>query len=210
MFIRNCLTKLDEITVLYPNTTVEIALNTMQELQLASLPVINENKQLVGIISKENIMEYLYKQRENITFSEFKKEEIKEAIRTMPTLSLDDTFEATLPIIVRNPFVPIIDTEQKLIGIIKRKSVTEALESAFGVGVKGVRILIGTTEGEGLLNKILEETHKYNINVIAAVSFDSGEFTRRIMLKVKNTEHTYELINHLEKIGFRILSINEE
>jgi len=210
MFIRNCISDIRDLVTLKNTDSIGNALKIMEDNNLKSVPVIDENGRFEGILSKEGLFE-LFERGFNGTYEDLRKEVITEAISRIQPLSLDSKFEETLPIIVRYPFVPIIDEKQILLGIVKRKEITGALESSFGVGVSGIRILIGTAEMEGRLEKILEITHGLHLNVVTAIAFDAQDkFNRRVLLKIEHTEDKGELVERLVKNGFKILTIHED
>lgn len=209
MFIRNCITYVTDLVTLKNNCTVEDAIKILQEKCLKSIPVVDEKGVFLGILSKEGLFE-LFESGNFKTFDELKNVTIAKAIAKIETLNLDNFFEETLSIIVRYPFVPIVDEKGHLLGIVKRKDITHTLETSFGLKVPGIRILIGVPEMEGRLEKILKYAHNYHINIITALAFDAGErFNRRILLKISFTEQKDKFLKDLEKHGLKVLKIDE-
>lgn len=211
MFIRNCINETRDLVTLSNKTTIDNALEIMKKNNLKSVPVIDDKGLFIGIFSKEALFE-VFEDGFTGTCSDLKKESIESAINyNIKPLFIDSKFEDLLPIIVRFPFVPIVDEERQLLGIVKRKEITRALESSFGVGVPGIRILIGTAEMEGRLEKILEITHQLHLNVITAMAFDAEDrFNRRVLLKIQRTDMLNELTERLEKNGFKILTVHND
>lgn len=210
MFIRNCITDIKDLVTLKQDDKIGSALEALNKNNLKSVPVIDDAQKFVGILSKESLFE-LFEKGFSGTFEDLKKESISEVVSRINSLTLDSRFEETLPIIVRFPFVPVVDENQQLLGIVKRKEITDALESSFGVGVSGIRILIGTAEMEGRLEKILEITHGLHLNVITAVAFDAKDkFNRRVLLKIERTDEKEELLERLNRHGFKILTVHED
>ena len=210
MFIRNCITNVADLVTIHESESIGNALDLFNKNRLKSAPVIKENGSYAGILSKEKLFE-LMELNVAKSFEDLKKLPVSEATDIINPLNLDSRFEETFPIIVRYPFVPIIDENNQFLGIVKRKEITQALESSFGVDVAGLRLLIGTAELEGRLEKILEITHQLHLNVITAVAFDAGDrFNRRVLLKVKHNNQKEELIHRLQKHGFSILTVHED
>ncbi len=189
--------------------SIGYTLRVLKENELKSAPVLNSEGKFIGIISKETLFEKVEK-NPNMSFVIYKENRVTDVVVPIQTLQIDSRFEETLPLIIRYPFVPIVDEKQMFIGIVKRKSITQTLEAAFGVGVLGLRLLIGTPELEGRLERILDIAHQLHLNVITAMAFDAGEtLTRRILLKVEPTDQKNELIRRLERNGFKVLTIHE-
>lgn len=210
MFIRNCISNIRDLVTLQKDDTIGYALKVMEAHKLKSVPVINNNGKFEGILSKEGLFE-IFEKGFNGTFEDLQNKTITDTILRIQPLYLDSRFEETLPIIVRYPFVPIVNDQNSLLGIVKRKEITKALESSFGVGAEGIRILIGTAEMEGRLEKILEIAHGLHLNIITALAFDAKDkFNRRVLIKVNHTDKKEEFIDRLEKNGFKILTVHED
>lgn len=210
MFIRNCITYTQDLVTLKSNDTIENTIEILQKNNLKSIPVVEKNNKYLGILSKEILFEQL-EQNLSKSIEEFKKDTIENAVLYIEPLKLDSFFEETLSIIVRYPFVPIIDDTGILIGIVKRKNITNSLEISFGKGIPGIRLLIGTPELEGRLEKVLKIAHSYHINIITALVFDAGEkFNRRILLKIAFTNQKDNFLETIKENGFKLLNIYED
>lgn len=130
--------------------------------------------------------------------------------QNVSSLKLDDIFESTLPIIVRYPFVPIVENENKLMGIVKRGDIELALESMFALRVPGVRLLLASLEMPGEFERIIDTIYKHNHNLLAALSFDAGDrFARRVLIKMDYADDIQEIVNELEVKGFRVLDVRK-
>lgn len=208
MFIRNCLTKRSELTVLEPGEKIRDALAKMSSH--LSLPCIGENDQFLGLASKRTIFEaFQYAHSNGSTYESFCEEAIGTCLdTTVKTLSMDDSFEDTIDIIVRYPFVPIVEGD-KFVGIVKRSDVNHALSVAFATGVESHRLLIGTIEAEGAFHTLFSITHRLGVPVITAVPFDAEDhaLNRRIILKTAKTTKLKTLIDQLERAGFLVIEV---
>jgi predicted transcriptional regulator len=208
LFIRNCLTERKLLTVVRPEQTIQEALDAMQGH--LSLPCVTEDDDFVGMVSKRTIFEaFQAAHGEGVSYEEFLSQPIQGCVdRTVKTLDLDASFEDTIDIIIRHPFVPIVEGS-KLIGIVKRGDVNGALSVAFATNVDSHRLLLGMPEMEGVLQRLFTVTHKLEINVITAIPFDAGPhvLNRRLILKVSKTSNLDELVHQLEKAGFLIIDV---
>lgn len=210
MFIKNCLTPLEDLVVLRENTTIDAAMKTMKEHKLLSVPVVNGMNVFSGLLSKNNLFSLWENGEYKGDWEGFEKLTIDKAVQIIPTLKMDDVFENTFPIIVRFPFVPIVDEDNKFLGIVKRSNVSQSLQSAFGMNVPGIRILLGMVETDGQLDKIIDITRQMDIPIITSITFDAGDtYLRRVLLKVPISANKDKLINELDSHGFRILTVHE-
>jgi len=211
MFVKECLTPLSAISTVFPSDTISTALDLMKEKKLYSIPVMDHDGSFIGALSKRSLFELFEKGLFRGSFEEFIALPLAEGVdRSIPKLTLQHLFEDALPVIVRYPFVPIVDDHQKFIGILKRKDMELVLESAFGMGVKGTRMILTHYEGKGLLKEIMSVLSTHNANVISCVSFDSEHHGVRRILTKYAAEDSGDVIRHeLEQRGFVVTSISE-
>ncbi|GAE37227.1 hypothetical protein JCM9157_4495 [Halalkalibacter akibai JCM 9157] len=174
-----------------------------------SLPVVADGT-FLGILSKRSILSYYETQPDTLTLKELHQHNIgpcidKEAIEFVDLKK--SHFEDCLPIIVRYPFVPVVDGEE-FVGIIKRSIIEQTLESCFGVGVKGIRILLGVHDSVGTLLGIAKIINKYNVNIISDIGFEAdSNYLRRLLIKIEETPKLSKILHDLDKHGYRILEV---
>lgn len=211
MFIQECLTTVENLATVRPNDTITYALQIMKEKNLNSLPVVDHDGSFYGTVSKSSIFELLEEGKFVGDFSEFVAMPLTEGVdRQIPRLTIEHLYEDLLPVIVRYPFVPIVDDNGQFLGIIKRKDIELILESVFGIGVKGTRMVITHYEGKGIMKEIFTILGKHDLNVISCVSFDSEHHgVRRILMKYTSTDSAELIKNDLEKHGYVVTSVTE-
>lgn len=212
MFIKNCLTPIRELTLLKSGSLIGEALDRMKEVNVFSLPVVDQEGNFIGILSKQSMFDYLEKNADQLSFSEFRNKPINECIDESAKLFVDiekGHFEDLLPIIVRHPFVPIVEEGKQFIGIVKRSAIQRALESSFGLHVPGVRLMIAVDDTEGTLLGISQIIYKHDVNIIASVAFEAGDsFVRRIMMKLEKNEVMDKILRELDAHGYRVLEVS--
>ncbi|AKF95104.1 CBS domain-containing protein [Brevibacillus laterosporus] len=211
MFITDCLSPLHSLTVVKPTDTIAHALEEMKKGKLLSMPVINEDGTYFGTLSKRSLFERFEQDHADKTFTEFTQLPLADGVdQNLKPLTTEHLYEDALPIIVRYPFVPIVDENNRFLGIIKRKDMELVLESVFGMGVKGTRITLTRFEGKGVLREISSILTEHKSNVISCVSFDSKHSgVRRILVKFKTEDNLIDIIQELENHGFAVTSVHE-
>ncbi|MGD8189091.1 CBS domain-containing protein [Brevibacillus ginsengisoli] len=204
MFIQECLTPVENLTTVLPNETISHALNLMRQQNLYSLPVVDQSGSFYGSISKRSIFELLETGKFTGEFNEFIQMPLAEGVdKQIPRLTFEHIYEDLLPIIVRYPFVPIVDENNHFLGIIKRKDIELVLESVFGMTIKGTRMVITHYEGKGIMKEIMTLLADHQANVISCISFDSKHHgVRRILTKFKSEVPTDIIKEDLEKHGY--------
>ncbi|WP_232699224.1 CBS domain-containing protein [Brevibacillus daliensis] len=211
MFITDCLSPLSSLTVVKPSDSIAHALKQMSTYKLLSMPVVNEDGTYYGTLSKRSLFEMYEHKYTGLTFDDFTQLPLADGVDpNLLALTTEHLYEDALPIIVRYPFVPIVDENNKFLGIIKRKDMELVLESVFGMGVKGTRMLLTHFEGKGILREISSILTDHEANVISCVSFDSRHSgVRRILVKFKSTDNVEEIKQDFENHGFTVTSIHE-
>lgn len=210
MFIRNCLTKRSDLTVVHPEDRIGDVLQHMTGH--LSLPCVDSEDKFLGLVSKRTIFESFQTAHDNnVSYDDFCNQSVAPCIdNTVATLTSEDSFEDTIDIIVRYPFVPIVENN-KLVGIVKRGDVNQALAIAFATGVDSHRLVIGSIEVEGALHRLFTITHRLGIPVITAVPFDAGTnpLNRRLIVKVARTNKLQTLVDQLERGGFLVIEVKQ-
>lgn len=208
MFIRNCLTPRKDLKVVHPQETIQNVLSQME--QHLSLPCVAEDDQFIGLVSKRTIFDaFRAAHAAGQNWDAFITSPVDNCVdRSVVSLPLDAPFEATLEIIIRHPFVPIVESGV-LLGIVKRGDIQRALAVAFATDQQAHRLLLGMAEVEGALYRLFNITHRLGLNIVTAVPFDAGDHSlnRRLILKVSRTEHLATLVDQLEKAGFLVIEV---
>lgn len=207
LFIKNCLTPVHELTLVYETDSVEAALTKMGSN--LSLPCVDDAGNFAGIVSKRSIFESFEKGFPDINFTAFLEHPVAHSIvRDAHTLTVKDHFEDTIEIITRIPFVPIVQ-DGKLIGIVKRSDIQNALSVAFATRVDADRLLLGVPEVEGTFERMFNMTHRLGLSVVTCIPFDAGEnLNRRVILKVTKSDKLPQLVTQLERAGILVLEVN--
>lgn len=211
MFIQECLTPVEKLTTVLPNETIAHALNLMKQQNLNSLPVVDQDGSFYGSISKSSLFALLETGQFKGEFADFIQLPLSEGVeKQIPRLTFDHIYEDLLPVIVRYPFVPIVDEDNHFLGIIKRKDIELVLESAFGMKIKGTRMVITHYEGKGIMKEIMTLLANHQANVISCISFDSEHHgVRRILTKFKSEIPTDVIKEDLENHGYVVPYVRE-
>ncbi|MFC4076671.1 CBS domain-containing protein [Salinithrix halophila] len=210
LFIKQCLTPREEIATVTPETSIGELLKVLEKYGLDSIPVVDGKGLFIGITGYSYVMKSLLENDSLLTSLEEKA--VKDAYHAMDPISIDSDFEETLPVIVRYPFVPVVDEDGfTFLGIVKISNIEAALASTYGHDLPGVRFLLAVVlDAPHELEHIVEAVKDFDVNIISLVTFDAGDSAaRRIMLKVSPTEHVPAIHENLETRGFRVLNVSK-
>lgn len=193
------------ITVL-ESTTVGEALETLKRQKVRHLPVVDFSQTLLGIVSESDLVKVFPIGKDLSTFeiNLLSRTAVSKVMKLKPfTISSDKLIEEAA-LIMRTEKIgclPVTDYTGKLIGIITKNDIMDALMSALGLEDGGTRITIAFNKKWGFLSDIITFADKHNIYIDNVVTFH-GE----VVLKVK--EKANEFVNDLRKAGYTIIDVS--
>ncbi|MFZ5353050.1 MAG: CBS domain-containing protein [Bacillota bacterium] len=197
MYVSNRMTP-NPVTV-SPKTTALKALDLMQQHRFSNLPVV-ENGKMLGIIAKEDIINQYFCGEKGMDLVEDKLVE--------ELMTRDFTFVRKLDYLEKAVYtlmekdvsaLPVLDKEDKLVGIITRADVLNAFADTMGVDNKGTRLYIIAPDFVGQIAKIANIVKHHGVSIEAMSVFDSGIInTKQIIMKVdsKNVDHLIAELKH--------------
>ena len=194
----------DPVTIL-PTQTVQEALNIMESFKISGVPVVNENAQLVGIITNRDLR---FETRFEIPVSEVMT---KQPLVTVPVGTTLDEAKATLQR-HRIEKLLVVDKEQRLKGLITVKDIQKAIKyphaAKDGFGRLRVAAAIGATgdfreRAAELVNAgvdaiVIDTAHGHSSRVLEAVRTIKKDFGEMQLVagNVATYEGTKALIDH--------------
>lgn len=122
-----------DVITLHPQDTLDKAIKLLIENNITGIPVINEDRTLVGIITEKDILNYILQQKAKtqLTDSNLCEHTVYHAMTSsiVITFSEDAPINAICECLARHSFrrVPIVDAEDKLVGIVSRKDIIAAI-----------------------------------------------------------------------------------
>lgn len=105
---------------------IQLALNKFKDMNLMSLPVINDENQLVGTLALYEVVEWFKQSADLRSTWKYKVEHIM--VRQVVTVKSEQRIEDLIPYFVERSFnyIPVVD-HQKMVGIISRADMIAAL-----------------------------------------------------------------------------------
>lgn len=210
MYIKSVLMKKGNLTVLQTDDTIEKAKNIIEEGDFLSLPVLKGDK-FVGAIPIHKIYKTLNEMNEE-EGEKFLKKSIEDYIQEdMPKLYSDALIEDAAQLFGEKniPFVPVVDKERRLEGIITQKTIFNGFSRLLGYK-RGTRLVINIPEVKGKLSELTSAIRKSNSNIISLVIYDPKTplNVKQIIIRVE-TDNLEALKERLGKRGFSIAEISE-
>ncbi len=210
MFVRDNMSS-PPVTVT-PDVPFQEALKIMRDNNFRRLPVIDKNGKLVGIISERDLLyaspspaSTLSVWEMNYLLSKITVEKVmtKNVVTTTP----DTPLERAAYTLAQHKFggLPVVDEENRPIGIITETDIFRALVEMFGGGETGLRLTLHVPGNKGVLAKIATAVFEQNGNIISVGTFDIDDPNKKgIVLKVTGVEEQ-QLIEVLESLGDHVI-----
>jgi acetoin utilization protein AcuB len=199
--------------VVSPDVSVSDARNLMRKEKIGCLPVLDKNNNLVGIVTKKNLLKAgptaattLDMYEISYLLSKLKVEKIME--RAVITVNDDELLEEAARVMADGDIscLPVM-RGKVLVGVITVRDIFHAFLDALGARHQGVRISFSMEEKPGQLAKLTAAIAEKGGNIVAFVSQDGDDLTeRRGTLKICGIDAaTVELI--AQSVGAKLLDV---
>jgi|GEM_PF-3407220 len=132
--IRDLIIPKEDVVTVDPEWSLERALLVLTRRQTSSVPVINKQSQVEGIISKTDILDFMLQHSKNQTFdfSGLSQHQVKEAMdRNHQGIMANSIFSFAFEILVHRSYIPIINEKSQFVGILTRKVLMEKVIEYF-------------------------------------------------------------------------------
>ncbi len=195
--------------------TVTDAQGLMEREKVHRLPVINEHKKLVGIISEKDLLKASPSQATTLTVYEMnnllaKLSVSKVMTRKVLTVTPDTLVEDAARMLVDNNIggLPVLDGE-KLVGIVTESDLFRLLIDLFGTRRKGLRLTLRVPERPGEMADMTKTITDAGGNIISLGSFSGNDVSNAVLiLKVEDIGKD-ELLKLLEPLVVEVMDARE-
>ncbi|AUS07807.1 CBS domain-containing protein [Laceyella sacchari] len=124
----------EQVVVVDPDWSLERALLVLTRKGTNSVPVINKVGQVEGLISKTEILDFMFKisQGNEIDFSQLSKYKVQEAMnKNHSGILANSIFSFAFEVLINRSYIPIIDIKGMFVGILTRKVMMEQVIEYF-------------------------------------------------------------------------------
>jgi len=205
MFVKNSMLPLEKLMTISPKESIKKALEVIDENNLLSIPVAEDEK-FYGSISKERIYAYYYEKclDKQCLLTDFTVENV---MRTdVPTIHpLEQIEKASHFLAVESvSFIAVIDEYGKFKGIVTHNAIFHEFTDLFGLN-KGRRLAVIAYDIPGQISKLSKIITENNGDIISFVVVDPKSVTdvREIVIRVR-TEDFQGIIEKVKQAGFKI------
>jgi acetoin utilization protein AcuB len=165
MLVKNWMSK--EVITVEADDTMQNAIYILQEQNIKMLPVMDDEK-LVGIITDRDLKKASPSDATTLDMHELlfliSKIKVKDLMKEpVFTAKPDDTVEEAAALLLEKKIsgLPVIDENNRLVGIITRSDIFRVLLSLSGLGKKGIQFAIRIKDMPGIIKEVRELIHEY-------------------------------------------------
>jgi acetoin utilization protein AcuB len=196
-----------------PDKTVFEAQELMAHNHIRHLPVIDQDQQLIGIVTDRDIRSALPynfikdscspEQREEICSLTVKDVMTDDPITVSPTYTIQDA----LLLIQKSKVgaLPVVEDDGKLSGILSVRDLLRAFINVLGIGEPGTLLCILVDEKVGQLKKIVDAITEENISFGSVLVARYWDENKRAVFTYLLTQNVAQVKRKLDSLGFTLL-----
>jgi acetoin utilization protein AcuB len=165
MLVKNWMSK--EVITVEADDTMQNAIYILQEQNIKMLPVMDDTN-LVGIITDRDLKKASPSDATTLDMHELlfliSKIKVKDLMKEpVFTARPDDTVEEAAALLLEKKIsgLPVIDENNRLVGIITRSDIFRVLLSLSGLGKKGIQFAIRIKDMPGIIKEVRELIHEH-------------------------------------------------
>ena len=194
-----------------PDTSLLKVGKLMKDPHIRRIPVVDDNGQVVGIISDRDVRDAspskattLDMYEMHYLLAELKAKNIMTAkpITVKPT----DTVEQAALIMLDNKVggLPVVDDNGKLVGIISDHDVFKALVDITGARMGGLQFAIELPDQPGTARPLFDLLRAHNARLLSVLTVSNADGNRQLFIRVRDLENSkaeQELMDGVGKLG---------
>lgn len=197
-----------DIVTLPPSATIAEALKLLQEHRIRHIPIINEHKNVIGIVSDRDVRDA----SPSIFDIDSNNLELKNEIQTImshPVITIHplDFVEEIARIFYDEEFaaLPVIQ-DNKLVGIVTEKDMLYTLIQLTGTHVQSSHIEIKVPHRPGILPEVTSIFGKRKVNIVSVLIYPYNDDPNyRVLVFRIQTINPTPVIEDLKEAGYELL-----
>ena len=209
MPVKNWMTT--DVVSVGPDTSLLKVGKLMKDHHIRRIPVVDENGQVVGIISDRDVRDAspskattLDMYEMHYLLAELKAKNIMTAkpITVKPT----DTVEQAALIMLDNKVggLPVVDDAGKLVGIISDHDVFKAMVDITGARLGGLQFAVELPDQPGTARPLFDMLRAHNARLLSVLTVSNDDGNRHLFIRVRDLENAkaeQELMDGVGKLG---------
>jgi len=183
----------------------------MAQNNIRHLPVVNKDRQLIGIVTDRDIRSALpyrfldvpQNEREKIAALKVKDIMTKDPLSISPTYTIQDAL-----LLIQNSKIgalPVVDDDRCLKGIISVRDLLRAFINVLGIGEPGTLLCILVEEKVGQLKRIVDAITEENISFGSVLVARYWDKNKRAVFTYLLTQNVAHVKKKLQDMGLTLL-----
>ena len=214
MFVRDRMTT--PVATVTASTSFPDALKLMRDRQFRRLPVVDRRDRLVGIVSERDLLHAapsdatslsIWESQYLLAKLETKRIMTKDVITVTPDAPVEDA--ARLMVANKIGGLPVVDEQNRVVGIITETDIFETFVEMFAGGQAGLRLTLRVPQRKGVLAKLSTTIFELGGSIESVGSF-YGEVAgeRELVVKVRDVSKD-QLVETLESLGDHVVDARD-
>lgn len=123
----------EQVVVVHPDWPLDRALLVLTRKATNSVPVINEENQVEGLISKTDILDFILNvSGDTLDFSQLKQYKVNEVMnKNHSGILANSIFSFAFDVLINRSYIPIVNLRGEFVGILTRKVIMEKVTQFF-------------------------------------------------------------------------------
>ncbi|MBW2431866.1 MAG: CBS domain-containing protein [Deltaproteobacteria bacterium] len=209
MFVSRSMTR--KVITVDQEASIFDAQDLMSDNSIRHLPILDHNRQLIGIVTDRDIRSALpYRffdktpgEKEKIAAIKVKDIMTRDPITISPAFTIQDAL-----LLIQNSRVgalPVVDDDYRLKGIISVRDLLRAFINVLGIGEPGTLLCVLVEEKIGQLKKIVDAVTEENISFGSVLVARYWDKNKRAVFTYLLTQNIARVKKKLQDMGFTLL-----
>jgi acetoin utilization protein AcuB len=211
MFVSRSMAK--KVMTVDRQTSLLEAQKLMQQRNIRHLPVVDADNRLVGMVTDRDIRSALpYElakgEGDDPTREQYAHVKVADAMTTdLLTISPSHTLQDAILLIEQKKVgaFPVVDDDNKLVGILSVRDLLRAFVNVLGIGEAGTLLCILVDEKVGQLKKIVDVITEENISCGSVLVARYWDKDKRAVFPYLLSLNVARVKNRLQEMGFTLL-----
>lgn len=206
MLVKQIMNK--NVTTLPPTATIEKALHVLKEQKIRHLPIVDEENQVIGIVSDRDLRDA----SPSTLLKNTDKKELQNEVQTIMTYPVVtvhplDFVEEIARIFYEKEFaaVPVIDND-RLVGIVTEKHMLYTFIQLTGTHVQSSQIEVKVPHQPGVLPNVAQIISEQNVNIVSVLVYPhQDDPASKILVFRVQTMNPIPIIREIRNAGYKLL-----
>jgi acetoin utilization protein AcuB len=199
-----------------PDTSFQDALKLMRDHKFRRIPVVDHDGKLVGIVSERDLLHASPSPATSLSVWEvnyllWKLKVADIMTHHVITIAQDAPIEDAANLMVTRKIggLPVVDSTNKIVGVITETDIFKAFAEMLGSGEKGLRLTLKVPSGSGTLARLSQAIYEAGGLIVSVGSLDKESAKEReLIIKVRGVSKD-KVVKALEALGDHVIDARE-